>query len=109
MKHSQARRTIEAALSKVDSRLRLVTVHDGRLPASPETEVAYSIDTGPGTVITYFWVKSGRIQQTEAWDPYPYTYWDLSDPDQVSTWAAARKSLIRSNDLMKKMRQATIR
>ena len=105
MKHSVAQKIIKEALTEVEPSLRLVRFHDGRLPASPKAEVAYNVDTGPGTVCTSFWVKNGRLQQTEAWDPYPYTYWDLNNPAEVSTWAAARKSLIKTNALKKKMEQ----
>lgn len=105
MKHSEARKIITEALAEVDERLRLVLFHGGRLPSSSKTEVAYKVNTGPGTVSTTLWVKNGRIQQTEAWDPYPYTYWDLSDPHQVRTWAVARKSLFRANKLMGKMKR----
>ncbi len=105
MKHSAARKIVKEALAEVNPKLNLDLFHDDRLPSSPKTEVAYNIDTGPGTVCTTFWVKNGRLQQTEAWDPYPYTYWDLSDPTQVATWAKARESLIRTNELVGKMKQ----
>jgi hypothetical protein len=103
MKHSVAQKLVKEALSLVNATLRLTRFHEGRLPSSPKTEVAYNIDTGPGTVHTTIWIKNGRLMQTEAWDPYPYTYWDLSDPNQVATWAKARESLPRRNEIHKEI------